>query len=236
MEELNPIRPVPTPTPVASLPADVPEGVQLVDEAWLAAQTADGARLILLEPEEFARREARLEETERRVEVEQRTNRALLATVAELEHRCAESEKELHQVHAELEEARSEHASLVAETQKFARRAEEREAAFESARSAQESAELEVTQLKQMREEVDQQLEATLTVLATTRLEAEQRQRVAEESRRKEEESRRRQEESETRARQLQGALASSQIEVQYLQRQVELAARPLSKKIMRRD
>ncbi len=156
--ELNSVPPGPTPAP--SLPADVPPGVQLVDEAWLSAQTADGARLILLEPEDFARREARLAEAEHRVEVEQNANRALLAAVAELERRCAQSKKELQEAQSQLQETQS-----------------------------------------------------------TTTLDAKQRQQ-----------------ESETRARELQGSLASSLLEVQYLQRELKLASRPLSKKLLRRD
>lgn len=209
MEELNAIRP--GPSPVTALPADVPAEVQLLDETWLSAQMEGGARLALLGPEELEGGEAGLEEAERRLEVERSANRALLSAVAQLEQRCAEFEK-------------------------LAERAGEREAALDSARSALASAQLEVTRLHQIHEDVDQQLEATLTVLASTKLEAEERRRTEQESKREADESRRQQEESETRARELQGALASARIEVQYLSRQLELAERPLSKKIMRRD
>jgi len=159
--ELNAVPAVPT--PLVSLPPDVPAGVQLVDEAWLAAQTSEGARLILLEPEDFARREARLEQAERRLEAEQNANRAVLAAVAELERRCAQSEKELEEARSQLQEAQS-------------------------------APTLDVEQAQQ-----------------------------AEDAR-------------DTRARELQGALASSQLELQYLQRELKLATRPLSKKILRRD
>jgi hypothetical protein len=81
---------------VPSLPDDVPKEVQLLDQAWLAHQTAEGARLELLWPEEQVTSAAVAEENarlRRRVQDLQTSLAGARLEVARLESALGEAER-----------------------------------------------------------------------------------------------------------------------------------------------
>jgi len=126
--------------PAPALPEDLPEGVQLLDERWLADQKDHGARLTLVEPAELKRvdgaadalraelaraqrdRDAvqaelegarsELEQLQRRHATEHSVNTALLATVAELERRGEKSARTIRSLDSQLRSSQEEAREL----------------------------------------------------------------------------------------------------------------------------
>lgn len=91
------------------LPEGVPDEVRLLDRSWLAEQTAGGARLALFEPREFSRMRA---DVQRPFSTEHSANQALLATVAELEHRRVERDKTIRSLDCQLRSLQAEASQL----------------------------------------------------------------------------------------------------------------------------
>lgn len=124
-----------------ALPKDIPEEVELLDESWLSQQTAEGARLTLLEPRELKgvtgaaaapgaelarsqveltsvkadrdRVQGELAVLERRCATERSAGRAVLAALRQMELRTASRDQRLRALECQLRVADAEANELL---------------------------------------------------------------------------------------------------------------------------